>query len=95
MIKGHVAIELHNHKTGLRDRIEGDNMVTNALNYAIPNVIGANYSADNIMPICQKALGSVMLFDGLLTEDKNNIFGVGVSDREFRTFIIDYLLGKH
>lgn len=74
MIKGHVAIELHNHKTGLRDRIEGDNMVTNALNYAIPNVIGANYSADNIMPICQKALGSVMLFDGLLTEDKNNIF---------------------
>ena len=74
MIKGHVAIELHNHKTGLRDRIEGDNMITNALNYAIPNVIGANYSADNIMPICQKALGSVMLFDGILTEDKNNIF---------------------
>ena len=30
VIKGHVAIELHNHKTGLRDRIEGDNMVTNA-----------------------------------------------------------------
>lgn len=74
MIKGHVAIELHDHKTGLRDRIEGDNMITNALGYAIPNVIGANYSADNIMPICQKALGSVMLFDGLLTEDKNNIF---------------------
>ncbi len=74
VIKGHVAIELHNHKTGLRDRIEGDNMVTNALGYAIPNIIGANYSADNIMPIYQKALGSVMLFDGLLTEDKNNIF---------------------
>lgn len=74
MIKGHVAIELHNHKTGLRDRIEGDNMITNALGYAIPNVIGANYSADNIMPIYQKALGSLMLFDGLLTEDKSNIF---------------------
>lgn len=74
MIKGHVAIELHNHKTGLRDRIEGDNMVTNALGYAIPNVIGANYSANSIMPICQKALGSLMLFDGLLTEDKSNIF---------------------
>ena len=26
-------------------------------------------------------------------EDKNNIFGVGVSDAEFRKFIIDYLLG--
>lgn len=27
-------------------------------------------------------------------EDKNNIFGVGMSDAEFRAFIIDYLLGK-
>ena len=27
-------------------------------------------------------------------EDKDNIFGVGVSDSEFRQFIIDYLLGK-
>ena len=26
--------------------------------------------------------------------DKDNIFGVGVSDAEFRTFIIDYLLGE-
>ena len=26
-------------------------------------------------------------------EDKDNIFGVGVSDAEFRMFIIDYLLG--
>jgi hypothetical protein len=26
-------------------------------------------------------------------EDKGNIFGVGVSDAEFRSFIIDYLLG--
>ena len=27
-------------------------------------------------------------------EDKDNIFGVGVSDAEFRTFIINYLLGE-
>lgn len=27
-------------------------------------------------------------------EDKDNIFGVGVSDSEFRKFIIDYLLGE-
>ena len=27
-------------------------------------------------------------------EDKNNIFGVGVTDAEFRKFIIDYLLGE-
>ena len=27
-------------------------------------------------------------------EDKGNIFGVGISDAEFRQFIIDYLLGE-
>lgn len=27
-------------------------------------------------------------------EDKDNMFGVGVSDTEFRAFIIDYLLGE-
>ena len=27
-------------------------------------------------------------------EDKDNIFPVGISDAEFRSFIIDYLLGE-
>ena len=27
-------------------------------------------------------------------EDKDNIFGVGVTDTEFRQFVIDYLLGS-
>ncbi len=27
-------------------------------------------------------------------EDKDNMFGVGISDSEFRQFIIDYLLGE-
>ena len=27
-------------------------------------------------------------------EDKGNMFGVGVTDAEFRTFIIQYLLGE-
>ena len=27
-------------------------------------------------------------------EDKGNIFGVGISDKDFITFIIDYLLGR-
>lgn len=27
-------------------------------------------------------------------EDKDNMFGVGVSDAEFRQFVIDYLLGE-
>lgn len=74
MIKGHVQVDLHNHKTGLRDRIEGDNMITNAMNYVIPNLIGAGVSASEIMPLCKRVLGGIMLFDGKLTEDKNNIF---------------------
>lgn len=74
MIKGHVQVDLHNHKTGLRDRIEGDNMITNAMNYVIPNVIGSGKTADCVMPLCEKVLGGIMLFDGKLTEDKNNIF---------------------
>lgn len=28
-------------------------------------------------------------------EDKDNIYGVGVSDTEFRRFIINYLLGEN
>lgn len=28
-------------------------------------------------------------------EDKDNIFGVGISDAEFRRFVIDYLLGEN
>lgn len=27
-------------------------------------------------------------------EDKDNMYGVGITDAEFRKFIIDYLLGK-
>ena len=27
-------------------------------------------------------------------EDKNNMFGIGISDREFVRFVIDYLLGE-
>lgn len=27
-------------------------------------------------------------------EDKDNIFGVGISDAEFRRFMIDYILGE-
>lgn len=29
-----------------------------------------------------------------MRQDRDNIFGVGITDAEFRTFIIDYLLGK-
>ena len=74
MIKGHVAIELHNHHSGFRERIEGDNLITNALNYVINNIVGAGKDASYVMPLCKKTLGGIMLFDNPLTEDKSNIF---------------------
>lgn len=77
MMKGHVQIELHNHRTGFKDRIEGDNLITDAMNYLIPNYIGGGYSADYVMPLCKRIFGGVMLFDGRLEEKTDNIFFPG------------------
>ena len=75
MLKGHVKIDIHNHNSGFTERFEQDNMVTNALNYVIPNWIGSNNKPnDEIMPLATRALGGLMLFDGELTEDADNIF---------------------
>lgn len=78
MLKGHVEIELHNHKTGLRDRIEQDNLVTNATNYLIDYIMGRDGDETKIMPIYAKALGGLMIFEDPLVESVNNItFPVG------------------
>ena len=74
MLKGHVQIDLHNHKSGFKERIEGDNMITDAVKYVVNNYIGGGVSISEIMPLCEKALGGLMLFDKPLTEDKSNIF---------------------
>ena len=74
MIKGHVQIDLHNHNSGFKERIEQDNMVTNALNYVIPACVSGDlYAHDMIMPLANNALGGILLFDGKLTEDAANI----------------------
>ena len=41
-----------------------------------------------------KTLDEIMNYKYQNREDKNNIFGVGITDSEFRQFMIDYLLGK-
>jgi hypothetical protein len=50
-MKGHVCIELHSHNSGFTERIEQDNMVTNALTYAMGHAVscGANLS-DLMLP---------------------------------------------
>lgn len=75
MIKGKAKIELFNAKTGkLEKSVEEHNLVTNALRYLI-NIAAICDAApdDYVFPIATKALGGIMLFDGNLTEDKDNV----------------------
>jgi hypothetical protein len=73
-MKGHVSIELHNHNSGFTERIEQDNMVTNALTYAMGHAVscGANLS-DLMLPVAKRGLGGLFLFDGKLEENAENV----------------------
>ena len=77
MLKGHLQIDLHNEITGENQRIEQDNMVTNALGYMLglaANVGGKGVNHfDDLLPAATRALGGLFLFDGTLTEDVNNV----------------------
>jgi len=78
MIKGHVQIDLHNHKTGLKDRIEQDNMVTNAMQKIIDATVYENMSLPSyITPVTTSGLGGLFLFDNTLTENANNVYFPG------------------
>lgn len=78
MIKGHLEIELHNHKTGLKDKIEQDNLVTNAVNHLTDYIMGRDGTESKILPIYTKALGGILIFEDPLTESANNItFPIG------------------
>lgn len=76
MIKGHVTIDLHNHRSGFTERIEQDNLVTDAVGILASVYAGADRTSE-IMPIAKKALGGLMLFDGALEEDTSNIYFPG------------------
>ena len=76
-MKGHVKIELFDHKTGKRKTTEHRNMLTNALAYRAGidsndtmNLYSSEYS---LLPLGTKGLGGLFLFDGPLTEDAGNI----------------------
>ena len=73
MLKGHVQIELHNHKTGLRDRIEQDNLITNAIPLITNAISGRGLSMSNLMPLATKGLGGIMIFSDPLTSSASNV----------------------
>ena len=76
MMKGHVTIELFDHKTGTLMRTEHENMLTNALAYRAgidTNDTLSLYSNENsLLPLATTGRGGLLLFDGPLTEDVGN-----------------------
>ena len=76
-MKGHVKIELYDHRTGQFIRTEHDNMLTNALAYRAgidSNDVLTLYSSEySLLPLGTKGLGGLFMFDGALAENANNI----------------------
>ena len=72
-IHGHVCIDLHNTKSGFTERIQGDNLVTNAAQ-DILNIATFGYQTPpyNLLPIATNLLGGLMIFDSNLQANKNN-----------------------
>ena len=77
MYKGHVSVILYDEKGKEVHRQEKHNLVTNATADMIKMVGGGSGSSNNLMnsmmPIAEKALGGLVLFDDLLTESADNI----------------------
>ena len=74
MIKGHLQIDLHNHNSGFTERYEQDNLVTNAISRYTPCQVSAGVDlAANLLPLYQRGLGAVYLFDQALTSNANNV----------------------
>ena len=79
MLKGKTIIELTNVKTGEVERVEDDNMVTNAL-YHIFEPFGHYKKPDKLLtssemvPFYQNLLGGLLLFDGEISENAEQIY---------------------
>ena len=80
-LHGHAKIELTNAKTGEVQTIEEDNMITNGLAnlfsqipymYAISSVQDQNL-LNNFLPLNNKAMGGLLLFQNPLNESIDNI----------------------
>lgn len=86
-LKGNMVIEMIDDATGeVVDRIEEQNMVTNAVNHILGlNPMGVFYSVageydthliwnDNLLPICPNMIGGILLYAEPLNEDAENVY---------------------
>ena len=84
-IKGHARIELTDVKTGKKEVIEHDNLVTNAVenyisrwawllgSYNVYSGTNTSPTKDFFFPLWQKMFGGLRLYDTELTESVNNV----------------------
>lgn len=74
MLKGSTKIILTNVETGEQEIHEDKNLITNAIDKIININMAMNIAPNSyLLPIATKLLGGIMLFDGELTEDPDNI----------------------
>ncbi len=82
MLKGHATIDLHDTVRGTYKRYEHDNLVTNAYKYHLASTIlmsaetAATYpllGENGALSLCDIALAGLMMFDGSLEEDADNV----------------------
>ena len=74
MWKGHTRIELKDVNTGEVEVYEDDNIVTQAIDRIINMEMSLNHNPnDYCLPVATNALGGIMLFDGELDEQTDNI----------------------
>ncbi len=85
-LRGNMVIELTDENTGTVERIEEENMVTNAVNHILGlNPMGIFYKVageydtmmiwnDRLLPVCPNMIGGILLYSDPLTEDADNIY---------------------
>lgn len=75
MLKGHTKVELFDALTGKKqEEVEKDNLVTNAVQYALALSDRAGQDPHQYLtPLAKQGLGGILLFDGTLEEDVNNM----------------------
>lgn len=85
-LKGNMVIEMMDDAGTVVERIEEQNMVTNAVNHILGlNPMGIFYSVageydtcllwnDNLLPICPNMIGGILLYSEALTEDAENVY---------------------
>lgn len=63
MLEGKVCIDIHNHKSGFMERIEGKNAITDGLANYVKYAITSGYNISDILPIATQVLGGICLIN--------------------------------